>query len=196
MFFLKKKPGKQEEVLGAEVIASPAKKATPRRSLTEDFLNLILKIMVLIVLFWFLLTFIFGLRRITESGMAPSIKAEDLIMYYRLDKEYNVLDPVVIEVNGEVQVRRVMAKAGDTVDISDEGLIVNGSLQKGLEGDFVKGETLPYTEGISYPVTLKKGEIFVLGDNREAAQDSRIFGPIKEKDTLGTLMWTLRRKNL
>ncbi len=47
--------------------------------------------------------------------MSPSIKPEDIIMYYRLEKDYDLLDPVVLKVKDTVQVRRVVAKAGDTV---------------------------------------------------------------------------------
>ncbi len=167
-----------------------------KRTLTEDVLNLILKIASLVLVFWLLFTFVFGLKRVDETGMAPTIKPEDLTMYYRLDKSYNVFDPVVLKVNDHIQVRRVVAKAGDTVEITEDGLLVNGSLQESLEEEFVKGKTLPYKEGVTYPLTLKKGELFVLGDNRETAEDSRIYGPIKEKDTLGIVMWNLRRKNL
>ena len=179
----------------ADVAVSAAPKRVPR-SLMEDLLSLILKIAVIVAVFWMLLLFVFGLHRVNETGMAPSIKAEDIIMYYRLDKSYEVLDPVVLKVGDEIQVRRVVARAGDTVEITDKGLVVNGALQAGLEKDFVEGETLPYKEGITYPITLKAGEIFVLGDNREQADDSRMYGPVKEKDTLGILMWDLRRRNL
>ena len=89
-----------------------------------------------------------------------------------------------------------MAKAGDTVDITAKGLVVNGSLQTGLEKDFANGDTLPYKQGITFPITIKKGEVFLLGDNRQQAQDSRIYGPVKIKDTMGKLMWDLRRRNL
>ncbi|MBC9701798.1 MAG: signal peptidase I, partial [Leuconostoc sp.] len=113
-------------------------------SLTEDILNLVLKIFIIIALFWSLFVFVFGLHQVEETGMSPSIKPEDIIMYYRLDKDYDLLDPVVLKVNDTLQVRRVVAKAGDTVDITSKGLVVNGSLQTGLEKDFVNGDTLPY----------------------------------------------------
>ena len=165
-------------------------------SLTEDILNLVLKIFIIIALFWSLFVFVFGLHQVEETGMSPSIKPEDIIMYYRLDKNYDLLDPVVLKVKDTVQVRRVVAKAGDTVDITAKGLVVNGSLQTGLEKDFVNGDTLPYKQGITFPITIKKGEVFLLGDNRQQAQDSRIYGPVKIKDTMGKLMWDLRRRNL
>ena len=157
-------------------------------SLTEDILNLVLKIFIIIALFWSLFVFVFGLHQVEETGMSPSIKPEDIIMYYRLDKNYDLLDPVVLKVKDTVQVRRVVAKAGDTVDITAKGLVVNGSLQTGLEKDFVNGDTLPYKQGITFPITIRKGEVFLLGDKRQQAQDSWIYVPVKIKDTMGKLI--------
>lgn len=179
-----------------KTIVNSTSKTKGRRSLTEDILSLLLKIFAIVGVFWLLFLFVFGLNHVKESGMAPNIKPEDLIMFYRLDKNYDLLDPIVLKVNNTLQVRRVMAKAGDTVDVTEKGLSVNGSLQSGLEVDFVKGKTLPYKDGITYPITLKKDEVFLLGDNRENAEDSRFYGPVKIKSTLGKLMWDLRRRNL
>ena len=39
---------------------------------------------------------------------------------------------------------------------------------------------------------LKKGEVFLMGDNRPDAVDSRQFGPVQAKDTLGELMTVIR----
>ncbi len=165
-------------------------------SLTEDILNLVLKIFIIIALFWSLFVFVFGLHQVEETGMSPSIKPEDIIMYYRLDKNYDLLDPVVLRVKDTVQVRRVVAKAGDTVDITAKGLVVNGSLQTGLEKDFVNGDTLPYKQGITFPITIKKVKYFyweIIG-SKHKIQGS--MAPVKIKDTMGKLMWDLRRRNL
>ena len=48
-------------------------------SLTEDILNLVLKIFIIIALFWSLFVFVFGLHQVEETGMSPSIKPEDII---------------------------------------------------------------------------------------------------------------------
>jgi signal peptidase I len=51
-------------------------------------------------------------------------------------------------------------------------------------------------DGIEYPITLAVGEVFVLGDARENATDSRVYGAVNEKDTLGTVIAVIRRRNL
>lgn len=100
---------------------------------------------------------------------------------------------IALEYENDLQLRRVVAIEGDTVDITEEGLEINNHLQ--VEHQIYE-ETLPYTEGIDYPVKIGAGEVFVLGDKREAAIDSRVYGPIKTKDTLGKVITILRRRSI
>lgn len=51
-----------------------------------------------------------------------------------------------------------------------------------------------FKEGVSYPLKLKKGEVFLLGDNRTESIDSRAFGPVSAKKTLGELMTVIRNE--
>ena len=86
-----------------------------------------------------------------------------------------------------------MAKAGDTVDITADGLKVNGYLQQETG---IYTETLPYTEGIDFPLTLGKDEYFVLGDARTNTRDSRIYGAVKKGEIKGSVMTLLRRRGI
>ena len=157
----------------------------------EDLLFLLLKIGILAILAVVLFGFVFGVHRCGDHAMHPAVKNGDLVFYYRLQKEYQISDAVVLEKNQETQVRRIIAKAGDEVDITEEGLKINGYLQQ--EKD-IYSETLPYVEGITFPVTLEEGEYFVLGDDRSNAKDSRIYGVIKQEEIKGIVMTILRRR--
>ena len=84
-------------------------------------------------------------------------------------------------------------KIVDTVDMTEEGMSINGYLQQEIG---IYEETLPYTEGIRYPVTVGKGEVFVLGDRREQAVDSRIYGTVQTKDTCGCVMTVIRQRGI
>jgi signal peptidase I len=125
--------------------------------------------------------------------MAPSVKDGDVVLYYRPDKSYEQGDMAVLSYEGTLQVRRVVAVEGDSVDITKDGLVINGALQQ--EPDIYE-ETLRYTEGPILPLTLGKGEVFVLGDARKGATDSRAYGPVPAKDTLGTVIATIRHRGL
>lgn len=160
-------------------------------SLKEDILFLMLKLLIFLVLIAVLVFFVFGICRCSDNMMSPAFKDGDLAIYYRLQKEFHPSDTVIIEKDGETQIRRIIAKSGDSVEITADGLKINGYLQQETG---IYTETLPYTEGISFPITLEENEYFVLGDNRFGAKDSRIYGAVKKEEIKGTVITLLRHR--
>ena len=83
-------------------------------------------------------------------------------------------------------IKRVIAVGGQSVDIHDGSVYVNGSK---LSESYVEGKrseplsthASTLAEGISYPYTIPEGYIWVMGDNRTNSLDSRYFGPISTK---------------
>ena len=73
----------------------------------------------------------------------------------------------------EMYVKRVIGIPGDTVDIKDGFVYVNGNK---LTEDYVKGAT--FAGEITLPLTVEKNQVFVMGDNREVSVDSRAFGTV------------------
>lgn len=162
-------------------------------TIKNDFLFLLIKIAILVILLVITFVFIFGISRCSDNSMNPSFKDGDLVFYYRLQKEYNIADVVVVEKDDEVQIRRIIAKAGDKVDITEEGLKINGYLQNETS---IYEETLPYVEGITFPLEVPENEYFVLGDSRSNAKDSRIYGTVNKEEIKGGVMTLIRRRGL
>lgn len=162
-------------------------------SVKEDLLFLLLKVAILAALLLTTFVLIFGLTRNSGNTMFPAIKDGDLALYYRLENTYNVSDVVVLEKDGETQLRRILAREGDVVDITADGLRVNGYPQ---QESGVYTETLPYREGITFPLTLGDGEYFVLGDDRTNTRDSRIYGSVHESEIKGVVITLLRRRGI
>ena len=160
-------------------------------SLKEDILFLVLKLLIFFTLIAVMVFFVFGIYRCSDNMMSPAFKDGDLAIYYRMQKEFQTSDTVIVEKDGETQIRRIVAKPGDSVEITADGLKINGYLQQETG---IYTETLPYTEGISFPVTLEENEYFVLGDNRSGAKDSRIYGAVKKEEIKGTVIVLLRHR--
>ena len=161
-------------------------------TIKEDVLSLLYKILFILLLILILFTFIFGVTRNETLSMEPNIKNGDLVIFYRLDKKYVATNVATVKYKDDIYALRVVATSGDTVDIDKDGLIINGKHQ--TEPNINK-PTMAIKGGIDYPITLKSDEIFLLGDNRENSVDSRLFGPVKQKETLGELMTVIRRRN-
>ena len=176
-----------------ETLAEPPPQTQPHpASVWRELGALGIKITVIAIAIATIFTFVYGFHRNTDPDMAPMVKTGDLVLFYRLDRDYTIGDLLVLDFQGERQVRRVVARGGDTVDIEEGGLIVNGAMQQEPE---IHGETWRYENGTDFPLTVGPGQVFVLGDAREDATDSRVYGPVDTGDTLGTVITTLRRRN-
>ena len=171
----------------------PPGKRSSKPSAWKDLGALGLKIAVIAVIAVLVFTFVYGLHYNVEPGMAPAIKDGDMVVYYRWDKDYRAGDLVLLTFQGQKQVRRVIAAAGDKVDITGDGLLINGALQQERE---IYYQTRRYAEGIEFPIIVGEGEIFVLGDTREDVTDSRIYGAVNIADTQGTVIVIFRRRSL
>ncbi len=156
-----------------------------------DILALLGKIAVLVLIFLALTLFVFGLFRNRDGDMFPLMREGDLVVFFRLESDYIASDCVVLDYQGTRQVRRVVARAGDTVDINEDGLLLNGVLQ--YEPNIYES-TFRYEGGCDFPVTLREGQVFVLGDARDNATDSRVYGPVSTEDVLGKVMMIIRRR--
>jgi len=152
-----------------------------------------LKIGVIAGLAVLLSTLVYGFHYAADPGMQPTIRKGDLTLFYRWDKDYRAGDLVVLSFEGQTQIRRVVAVGGDSVNITEEGLIINGSLQN-EPGIF--HQTQRFSQGVRFPLMVPEGEIFVLGDARENATDSRIYGPVSISETQGTVITVLKRRNI
>ena len=120
-----------------------------------------------------------------DNNMFPSIKDGDLVVVEKYDKDIQLSD-VVIYKN---RLYRVIAKSGQEVDISKEGILTVNGMQPAESTNFLtaKGDK-------QYPLTVPEGEIFVLNDYREDTSDSREFGTIKESDIDGKVFFITRRR--
>lgn len=81
-------------------------------------------------------------------------------------------------------VKRVIATEGQTVDLIDGAVYVDG---KKLHEPYFKGETYPTDSATVYPFTVSEGCVFVMGDNRGNSLDSRAsaLGEVDEDAILG-----------
>ncbi|WP_027215676.1 signal peptidase I [Butyrivibrio fibrisolvens] len=87
--------------------------------------------------------------------------------------------------NSHYYVKRVVAMPGETVQIIDGALYINGTEQVGDSDAYDKMEEAGIAAS---PIKLGSDEYFVLGDNRNSSEDSRSanIGIVKESWILGT----------
>jgi signal peptidase I len=88
----------------------------------------------------------------------------------------------------------VIGLPGDTVEARSDGHVyINGRL---LKEPYLPSGTLTY----NMPSTkVPSGRLFMMGDNRTASKDSRIFGTVRESSIIGRVfvrIWPIGRVGL
>ena len=166
------------------------KKSTQKKTLLKEMMRVMLKAIIIVGVAYFMFTKIYVFHK-SSGMMAPSIKAGDIVMGFTLDKKVKARD-VVIYVNDEGENEyRVIAVEGDEIDIRDNTLYINGHAQ--AEDYVYNQETSAWSDGVRFPLTVGKDEVFLLADKREEARDSRVFGCVKIDDLKAKVVTIVRK---
>ena len=137
----------------------------------------ILSYIIIIVIVVLIRTFIVTPIRVNGDSMNDTLKDGYLMILKKYERNsINRFNIVVIDLDGEKLIKRVIGMPNEDVAYIDGKLYINNEL---LDNSFGYGETKDFMDYCG------EHEYFVLGDNRENSKDSRIFGCIESKDILG-----------
>ncbi len=154
-----------------------------------------------VILSAYLLVTAFG--RVTNSygqSMDPTIHSGDRLLLDRIS--YRVSSPKRGDIvsfhpagnlNSEIMIKRIVGVPGDKLEIRSGTLYVNGSIS-----DAVSHVDAMDQDGLlSSPMKLRKGEYFVLGDNRNNSEDSRFetIGNITKNEIIGKIWFNITSGN-
>jgi len=131
-----------------------------------------------------------SISTVEGSSMEPSYQENDNILISHVNSEYERFDVVVIKMDSKVYyIKRVIGLPGDYVEVIDNQLFINGYLQ---EQDFLAEDAITVCDVFgetSCSFLVPEGEYFVLGDNRQYSEDSRVFGTISEAQIEGKVVY-------
>lgn len=158
----------------------------------NEWISLLGRIAFVAAVLLILFSQVFLLCRLNGNSMFPALKDGDLLIGFRLHKDYGKDDVVLFRMDGKTCAARIAATEGDVVSLDDSGqLYVNGAIQA---GDIMFPTNAK--EGIEYPYEVPEGHVFLLGDYRTRATDSRDFGAVPVEEIEAKLISILRRRGL
>ena len=145
-------------------------------------------------------TFVIKMYKIPSRSMVPTLLVGDQLVVnkfiYGIKIPYfrNTIIPITDPQRGDIVVfiypndrsldfiKRVIGIGGDTIEIKDKIIFINGKLFDDKNG--IYSDTVEQRHNFG-PVTVPSGSLFVLGDNRDESMDSRFWGFVDLKDVQG-----------
>ncbi|MBF0592124.1 MAG: signal peptidase I [Nitrospirae bacterium] len=166
---------------------------TIKKSIVREYVESIVTALLLALL---IRAFVIQAFKIPSGSMIPTLLVGDHILVKKFSYGIQIpfTDKKILVFNspqrGEVVVfkfpedtsrdfiKRVIAREGDVVEIKQKKLYVNGTPQTEPYTQYVDttGTTSAVPRDNLGPITVPKGKLFVMGDNRDQSYDSRFWG--------------------
>ena len=151
----------------------------------------------LIILAFLIVQFAFQTVTVHGESMSPAYGDGDILLVNKLDYRLHDpkrLDPVALELpNGSgshYTVKKVIGCPGETIQINDGKVYINGQ-----ETDCGFEEEILSAGLASYEITLGEDEYFIMGQNCNNSEDSRVanIGNIKRDQFVGKIIAVIRK---
>lgn len=164
----------------------------------RTLLSVLAMVVLIVALSWGLRTFVFQAYEIPSGSMEETIMTGDMVFsekvsyYVGQPQQGDIVTFTDPEIASRTLIKRVIATEGQTVDLRDGNVYVDGVK---LNEPYTDGKpsyplTSAYGTSITYPYTIPEGEVWVMGDNRTNSQDSRYFGSIPVDTITGKAVLT------
>ncbi len=125
--------------------------------------------------------------RIYGTSMTPTMTDGDIVVSVK-GGSFERGDIIAFWFNNKILIKRVIAQAGEWVDIDEEG---NVSINdEPLEEPYLTERALGECD-IELPYQVPEGRVFVMGDHRSTSSDSRnsAVGCVAEEQIVGKLVF-------
>lgn len=158
-----------------------------KKETKSEIMSWVKSLAIAFVIVFVVRQFLFAPVVVSGQSMEPTFESNNRVVISKIHK-LDHFDLVVFHAPGtkEDYIKRVIGLPGDTVEMKDDQLFINGKafdepyIEENKEKIF-KDQKL--TE--DFEVTVPEGQLFVLGDNRRNSTDSRIIGCIDESSVVG-----------
>lgn len=162
------------------------------KKFSVNLLELLDSVIIALVAVMVIFSLFFRIYVVDGDSMNSTLTHQDRLLVSQLfytPKQGDIICFVAKDLNDKILVKRVIATEGQTVDITDDFIVMVDGVP--LEEDYLDSGIYTNPKYFNFPYTVKENEVFCLGDNRINSKDSRDLGPIENKYILGRLILRL-----
>lgn len=169
---------------------------TLKNAVMREVLDWAIHIVIAVIIGLLIVNFVAQITIVNGVSMVPTLQHNDKLLVEKISPKLEssiqrgdivtVNVPEFLDQGRETIIKRVIGLEGDTIEIKQDGKVyVNGEM---LEENYINGAmTNTYSDEYS-KLTVQKGYVYVLGDNRLNSKDSRIIGPIIKEKVSGKVL--------
>lgn len=156
------------------------------------------EIIIVFFLAVWIMTFLVSQNKVPSGSMMPTLNVNDRIIvsmlpyYYRSPRRGELV--VFNGPDGEKWIKRVIALPGETIDIREGDIYINGvwlDETAYLSEPHISSNNPVIASEISFPYTVPDKSYFLLGDNRLESYDCRYIGAINQVDVMGKAIYRI-----
>jgi signal peptidase I len=158
------------------------------------FLELLETLLLTLVIFLITQLFVAQPYQVQQPSMENTLMPGQYVLVDKLTPRFDAYhrgDVIVFyppsgwaqDSSGTPYIKRVIGVGGDTVDIHDGHVYVNGNQL--TEPYVFESQTTDLPNNGSKTWKLESSQLFVMGDHRQESQDSRAFGPVDKSSVIG-----------
>lgn len=176
----------------------------------RDGLSLVVVVALALLLAWFIIAFVFESYQVDGPSMQNTLHNTDRLIVWKVPRTWAKItghdyipargDIVIFKESGlaaygdanvKQLVKRVIGLPGDHLVVKNGQVTIYN--QQHPDGFMPKENQPPHGHGVvptggNIDITLRKDQLFMMGDNRPNSLDSRIFGPINANQIVGKLI--------
>ena len=148
-----------------------------------------------LIVFLVIQSFVAQPFQVRQTSMERTLEPDEYVLVDKLTPRFDPFhrgDIVVLhppegweDEQGTPFIKRVIGVGGDTVEIHDGGVYINGDR---LDEPYIYTEddgSVQTTEAAQESWVIPDDELFLMGDHRQDSADSRAFGPVPKEHVIG-----------
>ncbi|SDB02389.1 signal peptidase I [Streptococcus henryi] len=165
------------------------RQASYRKRLMEAIRRTVFMLIVVAAFAVLIAVLFLPILRIYGKSMHGTLDSGDIVLSVK-SSNFNTGDVVAFYYNNNILVKRVIAEAGDWVDMDDDGTVYVNEVK--LVEPYITEKAYGETD-ITFPYQVPENRIFVMGDNREVSIDSRntSIGTVSDEQIVGKLVFKI-----